>query len=335
MAIYRQLQTLFWQDGFVGELTPEERYFYLYLLTNPRTSQCGIFEINIRIMEAETGYNRETLEKLLKRFEEYGKIIYSKETREIFILNWIKYNFINSKNTMCCINKELQLVKNKEFLKLLYKNCLTKGYDVEVIFKDVPLAVMEDKAEVIHEEIKVKIEENKTEDNKLGVQTIVLDSADEEVSSDFISDDTKKQELIGGFEGAYKDLGEKEEEKEIQKEAYNKQKVIDKTKGADDDSKEKKFSCKLLMEFNKNIRQATIRDLGKLGEWKADFEEEVIIQAIYEAVKYKARHIGYIESVLESWKSACITTIDELRQYRENSVKKEHRCNSDAYRYLD
>ena len=35
------------------------------------------------------------------------------------------------------------------------------------------------------------------------------------------------------------------------------------------------------MELNKNIRQATVRDLGKLGEWKAHFEEEVIIQAIY------------------------------------------------------
>ena len=108
MAIYRQIQTLFWQDGFVSELTPEEKYFYFYLLTNSRTTQCGIFELNKRIVEAETGYNRETIEKLIKRFEEYGKIIYCKETREIIILNWIKYNFINSRNTICCINKELK-----------------------------------------------------------------------------------------------------------------------------------------------------------------------------------------------------------------------------------
>ena len=169
MAIYRQIQTNFWQDGFVSELTPEEKYFYFYLMTNPRTTQCGIFELNKRIVEAETGYNRETIEKLINRFEEYGKILYCKETKEIIILNWIKYNFINSKNTICCINKELKSVKNKEFVKLLYKNCLMKGYDVETIFKDVPLAVMEDKVEVIPEEIKVEIEGTKTEDNKLQV----------------------------------------------------------------------------------------------------------------------------------------------------------------------
>jgi len=302
MAIYRQIQTLFWQDGFVAELTPEERYFYFYLLTNPRTTQCGIFEINIKIMEAETGYNRETIEKLIKRFEEYGKIIYCRETREIIILNWIKYNFINSKNTICCINKELKLVKNKSFVKLLYKNCLSKGYDVEAIFKDVVLDIVEDKTE----------------------ERVTAEETKEEIEDSF----------KGGFEGAYKDLGEKEEEKEeekeIQKETPNKQKVINKTEGAD-----AFCSCKVLMEFNKNIRQATIRDLEKLGEWKSDFQEEVIIQAIYEAIKYKVRHTGYIESVLKSWKSVDVTTLEELQEYREGSSKKDEKCNADAYRYLD
>jgi len=33
MAVYRQVQTAFWQDDFVLQLTPEEKYFYLYLLT--------------------------------------------------------------------------------------------------------------------------------------------------------------------------------------------------------------------------------------------------------------------------------------------------------------
>jgi len=287
-------------------------------------------------MEAETGYNRETLEKLIKRFEEYGKIIYSKETREIIILNWLKYNFINSKNTICCINKELKSVKNKGFINLLYKNCLTKGYDVEAIFKDIPLAVVEDKAEAVPEELKVEIDENKIEDSNLGGQTIDVDSTAEEVSSDFIDDGIKKQSLPRGFEGAYKDLGEKEEEKEIQKEASNKQKVINKTEGADAFcSHGANFSCRVLMEFNKNIRQATIRDLEKLGEWKRDFEEEIIIQAIYEAVKYKARHTGYINSVLKSWKSAGITKMEEFVEYREGGSKKNEKCNAGAYRYLD
>ena len=60
--IYRQVYTSFWQDGFVLTLTPEEKYFYLYLITNSKTSLCGIYELPIKIIEFETGYNRETVE---------------------------------------------------------------------------------------------------------------------------------------------------------------------------------------------------------------------------------------------------------------------------------
>ena len=118
MAKFRQIHVEFWQDGFVLELTPEEKYFYIYLMTNSKTCQCGIYELPKRIIETETGYNRETVDKLLKRFEEYGKIKYSDETREIIILNWIKHNRIDSIKVKKCIEKELNQVKNKEFLKL-------------------------------------------------------------------------------------------------------------------------------------------------------------------------------------------------------------------------
>ena len=90
-----------------------------------------------------------------------------------------------------------------------------------------------------------------------------------------------------------------------------------------------------MLEFNKNIRQATIRDLGKLGTWRSEFGEEVIIQAIYEAVKYKARHTGYMESVLNSWRTAGVTNMEELKAHRAGGLKSDEKCNADAYRYLD
>jgi hypothetical protein len=39
MAKYRQLYTEFWSDSFVLELTPEEKHFYLYLISNSKTTQ--------------------------------------------------------------------------------------------------------------------------------------------------------------------------------------------------------------------------------------------------------------------------------------------------------
>ena len=55
------------------------------------------------------------------------------------------------------------------------------------------------------------------------------------------------------------------------------------------------------MEFNKNIHQATKRDKEKMRFWSSSLEEGVIITAIREAVKYNARHIGYIETVIKNW----------------------------------
>ena len=36
MAVYRHIHINYWQDGFVLDLTPEEKYFYIYLMTNSR-----------------------------------------------------------------------------------------------------------------------------------------------------------------------------------------------------------------------------------------------------------------------------------------------------------
>lgn len=136
MAVYRQVHIDFWQDGFVLDLTPEEKYFYLYLMTNSKTSQCGIYELPKRIIETETGYNRETVEKLLMRFEEYKKIFYDRETNEIFIKNWIKYNKGSSPKVKKCIEKELTYVKSNYFVKLFIKECNRYGYSIDTVSID-------------------------------------------------------------------------------------------------------------------------------------------------------------------------------------------------------
>lgn len=139
MALYRQLQLSFWGDAFVMDLTPEEKFFYVYLLQCTNTKQCGIFELPKRTIEYETGYNRETVSKLLERFITYDKIEYCEETKEIMILNWIKYNFINSRNTIKCINKEIKeikLITHIEFESL-------KDWSQDMSYDSIILAIKE------------------------------------------------------------------------------------------------------------------------------------------------------------------------------------------------
>ena len=131
MAVYRHIHINYWQDGFVLDLTPEEKYFYIYLMTNSKTSQCGIYELHRRIIETETGYNRETVEKLLNRFGEYEKIVYCEETQEIFLKNWIKHNKVVSPKVKKCIEKELSNIKSKELINLFLKECDRYGYSID------------------------------------------------------------------------------------------------------------------------------------------------------------------------------------------------------------
>jgi hypothetical protein len=120
MAIYRQVQTTFWQDDFVLNLTPEEKYFYLFLLTNSKTKQCGIYQLPVQVIVFETGYNQETVEKLLHRFIDYGKIIYSSKTKEIGIVNWQKYNPAESPKIKACVIKELKEIKDRSIIDKIY-----------------------------------------------------------------------------------------------------------------------------------------------------------------------------------------------------------------------
>jgi len=134
MAIYRQIHISFWQDNFVLDLTPEEKFFYIYLMTNSKTSQCGVYELPKKVMELETGYNRETIDKLIKRFIEYGKIEYCEDTKEMFLKNWLKYNSFKSDKVMICIKNELEEIKHNPF-KIECMNRLSIDYteSMEVI----------------------------------------------------------------------------------------------------------------------------------------------------------------------------------------------------------
>lgn len=118
MSKYRSVQVSFWQDAFVLDLTPEEKYFYIYLMTNSKANQIGIYELPKRIIETETGYNRETVDKLLLRFTEYGKILYYDPTKEIMLINWSKHNWNNSPKVVKRVEYELREVKHELFLDM-------------------------------------------------------------------------------------------------------------------------------------------------------------------------------------------------------------------------
>ena len=127
MAIYRNVYTKFWTDPKItDEFTPEDKYFYLYLFTNPHTNLCGCYELSKKAASWETGYSKDTIDRLIERFQRIHKVIsYNPETREVLLLKWFRYNWTTSKDFRKALEKQINEVKTdiyREYLISLFND---------------------------------------------------------------------------------------------------------------------------------------------------------------------------------------------------------------------
>lgn len=121
MAIYRNIRISFWTDTkIIDEFTPEDKYFYLYLFTNPHTNLAGCYEISMKQASTELGYEVSAIKALLKRFDEVHRVIkFSEETKEVLLLNWHKYNWTSSEQFRKPLEHEISQIKDNAFKQYL------------------------------------------------------------------------------------------------------------------------------------------------------------------------------------------------------------------------
>ncbi len=100
----------------VNDFTAEDKYFWLYLLTNPHNNICGICKVSNKTIANEMGYSEDCIKNLLNRFITTHKLIdYDKENYEILIINWYKFNWSSSPKLKTYIEKVLPSIKTKHF----------------------------------------------------------------------------------------------------------------------------------------------------------------------------------------------------------------------------
>lgn len=127
---FRIVRNSFWTDPkVIDSFTPEDRFFFIYLLTNPRTTQLGIYEFSLSDATRHLGYSKETIKLLLERFEHvYGVIKYSVATGEVAIKNFLRHSIVTGgKPVMDCLKREAKKVKDKELLGYVFEHL--KEYD--------------------------------------------------------------------------------------------------------------------------------------------------------------------------------------------------------------
>ena len=137
MGIKRIVDTSFWTDGKVDEFSPEDKYFMLYLLTNPFTTQLGIYEISVKQVAFHLGYSVDAVNVLLERFEnKYGIIIFSKTTNEVAIRNFLRHSIIKGGAPVRdCLIKEMKKVKDKSLIAKVFSHI--KGDSLNETVKNI------------------------------------------------------------------------------------------------------------------------------------------------------------------------------------------------------
>lgn len=135
MAKFRKVEVEFWNDTFIENLSPEDKYFLLFLMTNPETTECGIYSITKKKMAYYTGYNIETINNLIRRFSDYEKIFYDEAGSEIVLLDKMKLIENTGKPVLDCIKSELKKVKNRELIGLAFAEIENK--ELQKLYKSL------------------------------------------------------------------------------------------------------------------------------------------------------------------------------------------------------
>ena len=159
MALYRHVYLKFWKDDKVMELfSVEEKLLFLFLLTNPNTTQIGVYKILPKEIAFMTGFEEEEVSIMLELFEkEYKLIKYNKLTHEIAIVHWARYNLnkAGGKPMMDCISSELSRVEDVSLLQVILdhiKNENIKQLYINAIRREKgESSKVKDEGEVIYE----------------------------------------------------------------------------------------------------------------------------------------------------------------------------------------
>lgn len=95
MAKQRYINTKFWEDGYISNLDPSEKLVFLYMITNSATNISGVYEIPLKRIAVDTGYDKDMIVKIMDRFDRDGKMKYLDGW--VAVKNFIKHQATNPK----------------------------------------------------------------------------------------------------------------------------------------------------------------------------------------------------------------------------------------------
>lgn len=120
------LNSRFWEDNYISELSPIEKLIFIYFISNPRISLSGIYEVPLKNIILDTGVEKTTLENTLDRFRNDGKIAYLEGW--LCVINYPKYQNYASPTIKIAISNEIRLIPTEILDKFIHI-----GYPIDTL----------------------------------------------------------------------------------------------------------------------------------------------------------------------------------------------------------
>ena len=104
----RIIYTKFWEDDYIGTLSPIEKILFFYLLTNSRIGLGNVYECADRVICFETGISEKELKDIKKRFEKDMRFLF--DDGYIYVVNCKKYNQYKGEKNESAKEREGELI---------------------------------------------------------------------------------------------------------------------------------------------------------------------------------------------------------------------------------
>lgn len=126
MAKHRRIDTKFRQDNYISDLETDEKLLFIYLITNPFTNICWIYEINIKQIIIDTWIEKDKITNILLKFWDSWKIYYIDWW--VYLRNFTKHQDTENLKIKKWINNGLSLVPSEIIDKIKEIDRLYIGY---------------------------------------------------------------------------------------------------------------------------------------------------------------------------------------------------------------
>ena len=294
--VKRIVDTAFWTDmQVIDNYSVEDKFFYLYLLTNAKSTQIGIYSLPKKVMSFETGFTTDVIQVLLERFTKtYGKIHYSEKTQEVTILESLQFSVLTGgKPVQDLLEREISKVKDGALILATYESMQKFWQLSKRKFDHTIMALFEKEMTSRKITFAPTAPQNEKQNQKQTHLHNQLHSQSHHHNQE--SSLTSRQKLKT-----------KPEEKAIIDRyiQYIKQSSL---------QPERVITYENILEvfYEELVGRVTPEVKVRLEQWVIDYPKSFILEALHRSLKAK-KPISYAASIMDKWQDQGVTTYQDI-----------------------